>query len=264
MSIAASDDAHNSDSTSDPRAGDALPAWRFHRFFLIVTGKTEESHLPDLFRSLHASQSCLFKVLRRIQQSSPKSPKRNISVVGRKNEPPPKILKEISLPVRKQLRSFPECFIILIDDLEHNRRGQIQAVFDHYHEAMTHLLNDSQKRNVSVHFLVPMLEAYFLADAKAVNQALGTTIQDYAGDVEDIRNPKGEIKDVFPTYQEIEDGGKILQALDAAHVLSRAETCAYLRTLFAWCIRKMGGQFTDQYRLKDGKYAEITRTQISM
>ena len=86
----------------------------------------------------------------------------------------------------------------------------------------------------AVHFLVNMLEAYYFADANAVNDVLGTSVEDFDGDVETIANPKAELKGVFPRFNEKEHGSQIVRQLDVAHVLSRPDACASLRTMFIW------------------------------
>ena len=120
------------------------------------------------------------------------------------------------------------------------------------------------KQPLSVHFLVYMLEAYYFADAQAINAVLGTTLEDYQGDVETIRHPKGDLKELYRDrgFDQKEHGGKILQQLDVEKVLSNPDTCASLRTLFAWCWKCLGQTPTDQYRLADGKLSEITRSQL--
>ena len=79
-----------------------------------------------------------------------------------------------------------------------------------------------------------MLEAYYFADASAINAVLNTALGDYESDVESIRHSKNELKKAFAGFDEVEHGGRILARLDIPHVLSRPETCAALRTLFAW------------------------------
>ena len=50
------------------------PDWRFIHFGLIVTGKTEQKCLPDLFRIMAATGVCSFRVIRRIgQRDNPQS-----------------------------------------------------------------------------------------------------------------------------------------------------------------------------------------------
>jgi hypothetical protein len=107
-----------------------------------------------------------------------------------------------------------------------------------------------------------MLEAYYFAHADALNALLGTHLADHSGDVETIRHPKNELKSLFNGFDEIEHGRQILARLDVPHVLSRADTCASLRTLFACCCKALGEPFTNLYQLADGQYNSVTRTQI--
>ena len=121
---------------------------------------------------------------------------------------------------------------------------------------------DGLSPRASVHFLVNMLEAYYFADAAAINAVLGTEMADFEGDVETIRHPKNELKRLHPGFDEIEHGGAIIESLDVPHVLSNPETCRSLRTLFGWCSRAIGREFTDVYQLANGSYFEVTRPQI--
>jgi hypothetical protein len=121
----------------------------------------------------------------------------------------------------------------------------------------------TEKKRASVHFLVNMIEAYYFADAQAINQMLGTSLQDYEGDVETIRHPKGDLKQLYRGFDEVEDGGKILEYLNVEYVLSKPDTCASLRTLFAWCLKALGKNLNDdQYQLRNGKLSEITKGQL--
>jgi hypothetical protein len=113
-----------------------------------------------------------------------------------------------------------------------------------------------------VHFLVNMLEAYYFAHADAINAVLGTQLADFQGDVETIRHPKNELKRHHPRLDEIEHGRAIIERLDVPHVLANPETCRSLRTLFGWCSRAIGREFTDAYQLANGNYFEVTRSQI--
>ena len=70
-------------------------------------------------------------------------------------------------------------------------------------------------------------------------------------------------------FREVDDGKEILDRLDVEHVLSRPDTCAWLRTLFAWCVGVLEQHPlreslspSDKYRLRDGILSDITRTQL--
>jgi hypothetical protein len=148
-----------------------------------------------------------------------------------------------------------------LDDLEHNRTDQAQQIFERYRNVLDPILRD-QKHRASVHFLVNMLEAYYFADAATVNAVLGTSLNDYEGDVETIRHPKGELKQIYSGFNEKEHGGRILDRLDVEKVLSNPNTCASLRTLFAWCLKALGEVPTDKYQLSSGKLSKITKAQL--
>ncbi len=245
----------------------------FFNFGLIVTGKSERAHLPKLFKSLMAeTKICNFEVIQFSGQLSPiTSAKRKLQMVGAGKTIPDKDAAKIGFPARTYL-SRAECnFVILIDDLEYDRRAQAQQIFDRYRHALDTVLSDKQQRRAAVHFLVYMLEAYYFANAQAVNAVLklNPPLEDYDGDVETIRHPKNELKRLYPAFREVDDGGAILERINTEHVLSRADTCAGLRTLFAWCVKvltrysdyELLGLF-EKYRLQDGRLNDITKLQL--
>ncbi len=82
---------------------------------------------------------------------------------------------------------------------------------------------------------------------------------------------EAELKKRFPGFREVEHGGMILDAIDIKHVLSRPDTCASLRSLFAWCVRALEeyqgcdlSSLHDDFRLRDGLMSEITGTQLEL
>ena len=235
---------------------------QFCRFGLIVTGRAEEELLPRFFRSISASGRCSFTVIRRIDQRSPiTSKKRQLRMIGSGKRIPDRDATDIGLPARRFL-SAENSFVVLVDDLEARRSGDIRKVFDRYRLALDEVLRPNQTGRASVHFLVNMLEAYYFADAQALNQVLGTEIPDHEGDVETIRNPKSKLKGLHRGFNEIMHGRRIVEGLKAHHVLSRKETCASLRTMFAWICRATGEPDSETYRLSDGRYNDVTRGQI--
>ncbi len=236
--------------------------WKFFKFGLIVTGKGEEAFLPNLFRSLAATGLCSFKVIRRIgQRLAITSSNRRLQMVGTGKIIPNRDEKEIGLPARKHLSS-DATFVILVDDLEANRAPHATEVFQRYRDALDAILLEPQRSRASVHFFVNMLEAYYLADANAINAVLGTNLGDYEGDVETIPHPKNELKKHCANFDEIEHGKAIVAKLDLQHVLSRRETCASLRTLFGWCSKAIGQTPTDKFELVCGSYNEVTKKQV--
>jgi len=245
---------------------------RYFHFGLIVTGKSERAHLPKLFRALMTTGICTFQVIQFIGQRRPvTSIKRKLAMIGSGKNIPDKDQNEIGLPARRHLKNDPCCLVILIDDLENDWKERAQEAFDRYRQVFDTMLMASQKKRASVHFLVNMLEAYYFADAKAVNAVLSLNhlLDDYNEDVETIRNPKADLRKLYAAFHEIDDGSKILDMIDIEHVLSRPDTCAWLRTLFAWCIKAMKDHpsyesfsLSDKFRLRDGKLSEITKLQL--
>ena len=243
------------------------PQCAFFRFGLIVTGETEDQYLPKLFKSLEQSGTCNFRVIRRIDQLGAITSAERLKGLRNGKDIPPKDEK-IGLAARRYLMTDACRFVLLIDDLEHDRRNEVQQIFDRYRTALDTILNDLKHR-ASVHFLVNMLEAYYFADAQAINAVLEISLPDYEGDVETIRNPKSDLRAEYEGFREIDDGGRILDRIDIGRVLSRPNACASLRTLFAWCVGVLAkysdfdrASFDDRYRLHDGKLSEITGTQL--
>ncbi len=231
-----------------PRSAEHPRCAYFH-FGLIVTGETEEEHLPKLFKSLMATGICTFEVIRRVGQLKVITSVERIKALGNGKDIP-SIDAKIGLAARKYLMTDVCRFVLLIDDLEYDRRDQAQQIFDRYRTALDTILN-TLKHRASVHFLVYMLEAYYFADAQVINAVLETSLPDYEGDVETMRNPKSDLRTEYQGFREIEDGGRILDRISIERVLSRPDTCASLRTLFAWCV-------------KCWKHTPITTVQISM
>jgi hypothetical protein len=170
--------------------------------------------------------------------------------------------EEVGLFARRYLSSDFD-YVILVDDLEHDHRDQVEEVFQRYRVALDTMLQPvGSNARASVHFLVNMLEAYYFAHAAAINGVLGTEEGDYEGDVESIRHPKNELKKLSPGFDEVVHGRLILERLDVSRVLSNPSTCRSLRTLFGWCSKAIGRPFTDVYQLKEGLYYDVTRGQI--
>ena len=243
------------------------PQCAYFHFGLIVTGETEEQHLPKLFKSLMGTGNCTFEVIRRVDQLGAITSEERLKALGNRKDIPSQEAK-IGLAARRYLRIDDCHFVLLIDDLEYDRRDQAQQIFDRYRLALDTVLN-GLKHRASVHFLVNMLEAYYFADVQAINAVLETSLPDHGDDVETIRNPKSDLRAEYQGFREIGDGGRILDQIDIERVLSRPDTCASLRTLFAWCVKVLETysdhdctDFYDTYKLHDGKLSEITRTQL--
>ena len=240
----------------------AIPDWRFSHFGLIVTGKTEAKCIPDFFRLVAATGMCSFRVIRKIGQRSPiTAEKRRLRMIGAGKIIPNKDESEIGFPARNFLSSKAS-FVILIDDLEAGRSTSVKKIFDRYRLALDTILKPSQSRRASVHFLVNMLEAYYLADSRAVNSVLDTELEDYEGDVETVLNPKSRMKNLYPGFDEVNDGCRIIGSLSVSHVLSRQDACSCLRTMFAWIYKAIGQPECELRDLVVGRYDDVTKGQI--
>ena len=257
--------------SSQDTASTESPQRAYFRFGLIVTGETEQGHLPKLLKSLKETGGCKFEVIQIIGQRDPRTssrPRRNLKVLGTNQSIPPTDWEEIGLPAIEHVNQSGYHFVLLIDDLEYRRRDQALLVFDRYRTALDIALK-TLKHRASVHFMVNMLEAYYFADVQTTNAVLGTSLSDYEGDIEEIRHPKNDLKEQYPSFSEIDDGGRILDQIDIEHILSRPDTCASLRTLFAWCVKVLEtysdhdcADFYDKYRLHDGILSVITGPQL--
>lgn len=242
---------------------EAAPAWKFVRFGLWVTGEGEEEFLPALFRSLAESGHGIFTVQRRIGQRSPRQEKQRLKMVGKGKTIPDKDEEEIGLPARRFLQSAPETMVLIVDDFEDDRRPLVQQVYQRYRTALdTMLVPVKHQHRAAVHFLVPMLEAYYFADTRPVNEVLGLQLSDHDDDVETQRHPKKELKKLASTFDEKEHGKQILPKLDVPHILSHPERCPSLRTLFKWCVKAMGEPFTERFQLENGNLFDVTKPQI--
>lgn len=230
----------------------------FVRVGLIVTGETEERCLPELFGILTAQGNCHFRVIRRVGQRSPiKSEKRLAKMVGSGKKIPNRDADDIGAPARKFLRSQGD-YVILVDDLERDRASNVQGVFERYRAALDTMLSQQEAPKAAVHFLVNMLEAYYFADAKAVNRVLGTDLEDFDGDVETIGHPKNRLKGLHPTFDEKTEGPRIVAELDVMHVLCDESSCAALRTMLTWAHHATGSTA----RVPPGRLFERTESQI--
>ena len=243
-----------------PPGGAEAAEWRHFRFGLIVTGETEEHSLPDLFRILATQGNCSFKVICRTGQRSPiRSAKRKRKMVGTGKTIPDRDAEQIGFPARRFLSRGGD-FVMLVDDLEASRSEMVDEVFGRYRRALDTILRDSMSPKAAVHFLVNMLEAYYFADARAVNQVLGTDLEDFDGDAETIRHPKNKLRAIHPGFDEKEHGRLIVKALDVPHVLAHEERCASLRTMFAWASVAAGATAW----LPNGDLHETTKGQIDV
>ena len=174
---------------------------------------------------------------------------------------PDRDTEEIGLPSRSFLSS-DDRYVLLIDDLEEGRSTDIQQIVDRYRLALDTMLTENQAHRASVHFLVNMLEAYYFADAQAVNSVLGTDLVDFEVDVETIPNPKRNLKNLWRGFDEMEHGRQIVERLNVPHVLSRADACCSLRTIFAWIYTAIEEPDCEIRPLLVGCHNATTRGQI--
>jgi len=190
-------------------------------------------------------------------------------MVGSGQAIPTRDEEEIGLPARKFLRGNPCHFVVLVDDIESSRRPQLPMVFARYRKALDTMLQPDEQARAAVHFFANMLEAYYFADSTATNNALRRQIlcQDYAGDVEEIPHPKNDLKQSYAGFDERLHGKAIVETLDLDHVLARPGTCAFLRSLFGWCVETLpDGCIYDpylrtRYCLAEGQRNELMRNQ---
>ena len=243
-------------------------------FGLFVTGDGEAKFLPKMFQSLRNVGPFRFEVQRKMEQLQPRSnmhvdrlttPSGNIRLPTRD--------EEMGLWLRGYLQKDTNCLALFIDDLEFDRKDRAAETFTRYRQAIDTIIIDPQmRRRASIHFLVMMLEAYYFADKNAVNQALGAEIleTDFPLDVETIRHPKGDLKQLFRGFDEVHHGDEIVGRLDIEHVLSNPQTCASLRTLFAWCVEailefypEFQGEFPN-FELENGIQYPVTNGQLNI
>ncbi len=245
---------------------------RLHCVFgLIVTGKGERDFLPSLFRTLMQGAGSSFKIIGFVGQRSPiTSPSRKLLMVGTGKIIPDNDEDQIGLPARRFMRCQSCHFVILIDDIEEARRPVIAQVFERYRKALDTMLQPAERKKVAVHFFANMLEAYYFAHSAAVNQALDSKVleKDHDGDVELIGHPKGQLKHLFPGFDERAHGALIVPLLDMDHILGNPKTCAYFRSLYGWCVRQLqaNGQVWDphlgqRFQLQIGTREQLTDNQ---
>jgi hypothetical protein len=205
-----------------------------------------------------------------IGQHSPR--KANMSalkIVGTDKKITNALETKVSIPARTWLLQNPDCFVLLIDDLESSRIHMAQEVFTNYRSALDKALPTQELRDrVSVHFFINMLEAYYFAHPEAVNDVLRTNLVEPTTDVEDIEHPKNALDKEFKfndsnnKFKEIEHGTKIVNRLDLERILANPQTCRALRALVGWCRHRLGAPFDARWRLLDGEFHPLTRDQI--
>jgi hypothetical protein len=264
-------------------------------FGLIITGKGERQFFPTFLASLGHTGAAQFEVIAQIGQRSPiTSPSRRLKMVGKGMIITNEDQDQIGIPARNFIKLSPNHCVILIDDLERASLEHAAEKFQRYRSAIDTMMakEPGLTPRAAVHFLANMLEVYYFADTRAIQQYFNfpTGLDDFAGDFETISHPKGEIDALCKQYlgrgfHEIDDGWAIIRQLNIEHVLSNPATCTWLRALFAWCIEKMIRyhyrlelsqeninilreieedfyQLIQVFHLEDGQYADIPKTQL--
>lgn len=244
-------------------------------FHLFVTGKSEQAALCALLEpiveDLAKGQTAIcFQQSALIPQFSPRIENLpSLRVTGTHKQIPTALEEKVTLPVQALLRQDPHCFVLLVDDLERRRADKAQEVFANYRAALDKALDTAElRRRAAVHFFVNMLEAYYFADPAVVNEVLSINLTEPVGDVEDINNPKIELKNRVKhlgqerSFNEVEHGKAIAQKLSLDRVLANPKTCRALRTLVGWCRHRLGAAFDQRWRLVDGAFHPVTCGQI--
>lgn len=240
------------------------PGWTFYRFGLLVTGECEAEFLPTFLRSIQAAGNCTFETIRRVEQRSPiSSTRRQLRMTGSNKSIPDRDAEQIGLPARNYLNRHQNSFVLLVDDLERDRRPRHQETFERYRAAFDSVLPGDLRCRASVHFLVNMLEAYYFADPDTLNEVLDIDPPAFNGDVETIPNPKAELKKLTSGFDEVRHGQQIVARLDLCKVLGNPETCTSLRTLFKWCCQAKQEPESDRFQLRSGRCCPVTGGQLS-
>lgn len=239
--------------------------WRYVYIGLIVTGRGEEAFVVDFLRQLLETGHCHIEVLRFVGQRNPQGEKKRQKALAAGTIIPDSDEK-IGLEIRRWLSRSDLHYAIWIDDLESAMRSFATQKFERLRTAGDTMLTPVPecKDRYGVHFFVNMLEAYYFADIDAVNSALNLALQPHAGDCENIRHPKNELKRLVSprAFDEIKDGVRIVSLLDLDKVLDNPVHCRALRTLIAWCWEAKGLERGDRFRLADGQYWDVTVGQL--
>lgn len=237
--------------------------WRHCQFGLIVTGHGEADFLPDLLGPIGSTGRASFKVIYRAEQREARQQKHLLRMVGEGKLIPDRD-QRVGLKARWFIGGAGDGntrYVLWVDDLEHERCANAEAVFRRYRDVLDHMLG-ANRDHAAVHFLVMMLEAYYFADPSAVNDVLGTDLDEPSADVEGIRNPKGELKGLYSGFDEVEHGREIVKRLNLEHVLSNPDWCASLRTLVKWCVTAIGDPIDDRFQLANGRTFDVTAGQV--
>ncbi len=259
-------------------------------FGLIVTGESEEGALHGLFRALFETGLCSVKIHCRIGQlgprkekppSTPKLPGNSIGRVPRRDEELAQKCRNWLCDSENGWQPRPRRRLVLFDDLESARVSQVEMLFFRYREAVDLLLTESLKPRVAVHFLANMLEAYFWADPRGLEEHLGLNVSNIQlpADPEEIPHPKNLIQSELQklksgrSYREVDHGTVLIGKLDLAEVLKDPTTCGYLRAALGWMVDSLERvttqpevlayfQLRQKFQLDHGLFARATAHQL--
>jgi hypothetical protein len=84
----------------------------FFKFGLLVIGKTEEEHIPKLFKTLMELRICYFEVIRKVEQLGVRTSEKNLEMVGSGKKIPNNDAVRIGFPARDYLKDPCIAFLI--------------------------------------------------------------------------------------------------------------------------------------------------------
>ncbi|MBA4030118.1 MAG: hypothetical protein C0478_04380 [Planctomyces sp.] len=247
-----------------------MSGWRQVHLRLFVTGQGEETFLASFFRQLRHFESgeVIITAEYAFPQITVPTNAKKLAKNGRE------VLEKIDKATIKKIRPWllisTQHYAVLVDDLETGRRTVAETQFNFYREQIHRILDTKPeiKNRFSVHFFVNMVEAYYFNHPEVVNDVCGTSLTAQPGDVENIRHPKGRLKELVSQlergrkFDEMVDGTAIAKKLDLQKVLDNSEHCRALRTLVAWIWEAMGRKRGEEYQLQKGHYWEVTASQL--
>jgi hypothetical protein len=137
------------------------------KFHLFLTGQGERAFITPFLESVvkdlndiwteQGGQTVHFdKEPEFIGQHTPRKENvQKLKIVGTNIKIPTKLEEKVSLKTRVWLCEDPNCFVLLIDDLESSRADMADAVFRNYRAAVDKALDTPQLRaRASVHFCI--------------------------------------------------------------------------------------------------------------
>jgi hypothetical protein len=251
-------------------------SWQRIPLHLIVTGRTEVSGIEHLFDSLKEYSGYRIFVDGEPHRCGQFNP--SLSPKGSHN--PRSARLQLERRVQESIRwvkANPAGLVLLVDDTESDSLGEITTRFRGYLDELSKPLRVLAPQRYSVHFLSPMIEAYFLGTGSGLNSILGVSVEiPPEADKESVRNPFGLIDDkvrerkaahrhdssVPGKYDKVEHGTALLKSLDIDVVLGNPSTCCWLRTLYKWTAVAAGFRPGRRFHLADGCLSPVTAAQI--